>query len=81
MERTFNQASRKIEALSEELEEYKFALFDESECGKAAKELYLTSNPSDPIIHLKQVYSQFKYDNIQAFRTKLERYFDYSDEY
>ncbi|MCG8378476.1 MAG: DUF2075 domain-containing protein, partial [Proteobacteria bacterium] len=77
LERSFNQASRKIEQLTEDLDEYKFALFDESECGKSAKELYLISSPNRPLIHLKQVYINFPYTTVDEFRSRLERYFNY----
>ncbi len=81
LERTFTQASRKIEQIAEELEEYKFALFDESECGKSVKELYLISDPNAKFVHLKQVYNTFPFAEIDVFRRKLERYLNYFKEY
>ncbi len=81
LERTFNHASRKIESITEELEEYRNALFDEMECGKSVKELYLSSNTEMPVIHLKQVYNNFKYDDVDEFERRLDRYLSYYDEY
>ncbi len=81
LERVFSQASRRIEQICEELEEYKFSLFDESECGKAVKELYLISNPSSDYIELNQWYSRFNYAQLPEFVRRLERYFTYHEKY
>ena len=48
LERGFLQASRRIDQILEDLDEFREALFDESECGKSAKELYLSSNVDAP---------------------------------
>ena len=77
LERTFQQASRKIDASVEELTEFKKILFDESECGKSVKELYLTSNPSDPFIALNQEYRYFDYHHLDGFKERLDRYLNY----
>ena len=45
LERQFLQVSRRIDQITEDLEEFKHALYDEEECGISIKELYLTSNP------------------------------------
>ena len=68
LERQFLQISRKIDQLTEDLDEYKKYLFDENECGKSIKELYLSSNPDFPVINLKQDYKEF------AFNEDLEEY-------
>jgi superfamily I DNA and/or RNA helicase len=81
LERSFLQASRKIEQITEELEEYKVALFNTEECGKSVKELYLNSSASSPFFHLKQVYHAFKYPDVQDFQVRLERYLSYYHEY
>lgn len=78
LERQFLKVSRQIDQLTEELEEFKFALFDESECGKSVKELYLTSDPEAPAINAKQYYKDLAYDKIDAFRTRLRQYVDYA---
>ncbi len=78
LERKFQQASRKIDQLTEELEEFKFALFDESECGKSVKELYLTSNPHIDFIDLRQEYRQIDFTGLTETVKKFEDYFDYN---
>ncbi|MEM7109296.1 MAG: AAA domain-containing protein, partial [Bacteroidota bacterium] len=78
LERKFLQTSRRIDQLTTELEEFKFALFDESECGISAKELYLTSDPEGSAVSLKQDHSQFHFDTIDAFTQKLRSYSTYS---
>jgi superfamily I DNA and/or RNA helicase len=74
LERRFLQSSRQIDRLTEELEELKFALFDEKECGLSVKELYMTSDPNKPFINLKQEYNYFKFNDLQPFLTKLNYY-------
>ncbi|WP_421873267.1 AAA domain-containing protein [Marinoscillum sp.] len=81
LERTFLHSSRKIDQLVEELEEFKKALYDETECGKSIKELYLSSNPDEPSISLNQEYRQLHYDVIPDFLSKLKRYLDYYERF
>jgi D-mannonate dehydratase len=45
LERSFDQESRRIDKIVEELDSFKTALFDTSLCGVSVKELYLTSQP------------------------------------
>ncbi|MTI22988.1 DUF4011 domain-containing protein [Fulvivirga sp. RKSG066] len=78
LERNFLQYSRRIDQITEELEEFKQALFDESECDISVKELYLTSNPEGPTINLKQEYTYFKFNDLPAFLIKLKSYTDYA---
>ncbi len=77
LERTFIQASRKIDQAGEELDEFRKWLYDESECGKSIKELYLISSPSRPGIPLNQIYRRFPFTESQEFVRKMSRYFDY----
>ncbi len=77
LERQFLKVSREIDRLNEELEEFKFALFDESECGKTVKELYLTSDPHAVSINVKQYYNDLSYDKIDEFKSKLSQYINY----
>lgn len=77
IERNFLQASRKIDQTTEELDEFKKALFDETECGKSIKELYLSSDPEQPSFSLNQEYRQFTYDKVPDFKGRLSRYLDY----
>lgn len=73
LERRFLQVSRTIDQLTEELEEYKSALFNDLDCGKSAKELYLTSDLSEPSINIKQEYKDYKFDsNLDDFLRKLK---------
>jgi len=53
LERTFYQASRRIDQVTDELEEFKQVLFDESESGTSIKELYLRCSPTAPSINIK----------------------------
>ena len=78
LERIFLQTSRRIDQLTTELEEFKSALFDESECGISAKELYLTSDPEAATVSLKQEHSQFHFEDIEAFNRKLRSYASYA---
>jgi hypothetical protein len=81
LERQFQQASRKIDQLSEELDEFKHALFDESECGKSVKELYLSSSPNWPFVSLNQEYRSLPYTALPEFEQRLSRYLDYFERF
>ena len=78
LERSFQQSSRLIDQVTEELEEYKKALFDESECGLSAKELYLTSDPGQECIPLTQEYHHFHFHELSTFVKQLTRYLTYA---
>lgn len=81
LERSFQQASRKIDQSVEELEEFKTMLFDESECGKSIKELYLSSDPTTLAIPLNQEYRSFHYSEVEDFKDRLSRYLRYYREF
>ncbi len=81
LERKFLQVSRRIDQITEELEEFKFALFDESECGLSVKELYLTSNQEAAAVNFKQEYTQFKFDELDQFIINLTDYAEYVEKY
>ncbi|MTI41806.1 AAA domain-containing protein [Fulvivirga lutimaris] len=74
LERKFLQISRRIDQITEELEEFKFALFDESEAGASVKELYLTSDLEGEAINFKQEYTQFKINELDNFILHLKDY-------
>jgi superfamily I DNA and/or RNA helicase len=74
LERNFTHESRQIDKISETLQEFKEALFEVSECGVSVKELYLTSSPNQPFLNLKEGYKQFKFNEIDDFLKKFERY-------
>ena len=81
LERKFLQVSRKIDQVAEELEEFKQALFDESEAGVSVKELYLTSNHEAPVINIKQEYKYFRINELDEFISKLKTYFIYHKQF
>jgi len=78
IERKFLQGGRRIDQLVEELEEFKFSLFDEKEAGISIKELYLTSNPDAPSINIKQEYKYFKLEDVDDFSRRLRFYTAYA---
>ncbi|MGK7393368.1 MAG: AAA domain-containing protein [Candidatus Cyclobacteriaceae bacterium M3_2C_046] len=78
LERQFQQASRRIDQVAEELEEFKAALFDESECNLSVKELYLTSDFYQPSINLKQEYKHFPFEQVNQFIPRLKTYAAYA---
>ena len=77
LERQFQQSSRSIDASVEELDEFKQALFDEKECGKSIKELYLISSPNEPLIPLNQEYREFHFNELANFISRVKRFVDY----
>ena len=79
MERRFFQASRAIDQITDELEQFKHALFDLSECGVTVKELYLTSNPHGNTINIRQEYQHFNLtDSVDGFLRKVKPYASYA---
>jgi hypothetical protein len=74
MERKFYEVSRRIDHLTEELENFKTYLFDESECGISAKQLYLLSKPTEPAVEVKQELTHFKWQAAVSFQKKLKQY-------
>ncbi len=79
LERNFTQESRQIDKISDTLQEFKDALFDVSVCGVSVKELYLTSSPNQPFLNLKEDYKQCKFNEIDDFLKKFDRYFVYQN--
>lgn len=77
-ERKFFQVCRRIDQLTEELEEFRKALFDDSECGLSVKELYLTSNPNLESINITQSYQQFHFDAVSDFVNRLKQFVRYA---
>lgn len=77
LERSFLQSSRKIDQITEEFEEFKEVLFNESEAGISVKELYLNCDRDKPAINLKQEYRNYTYDKLPAFHSKLKTYYTY----
>lgn len=81
LERRFVQVSRGIDQITEELEEYKRALFSEQECGASIKELYLTSDVRKAFINLKQEYQFFDFNVVGDFIKKLKRYCRFAENF
>ncbi|NJN28021.1 MAG: AAA family ATPase [Cyclobacteriaceae bacterium] len=81
LERKFLQASRKIDQIAEQFEEFKQMLFDESEAGVSVKELYLNSDREGEMISLKQEYRSFPMVGIEDFELKLRHYFTYHNKF
>ncbi len=77
LERRFLHACRKVDQITEEFEEFRAALFDDSEAGISVKELYLTSDRDKPAINLRQEYKFFTADVLEGFEEKLRYYFLY----
>ncbi|MEP6737394.1 MAG: AAA domain-containing protein [Chryseolinea sp.] len=77
-ERKFFQLCRKIDQIVEELEEFKFALFDDKESGVSVKELYLTSDLEAPSINLKQEYQYFPLHEVNGFLRRMKAYAKYA---
>lgn len=78
LERTFTQASRHIRQSQEELDNFKNALYNTSDFGISAKELYLTSNPNAPKIDLKDYTQRFDLESSNAFERKIRHYMAYA---
>ncbi|MEM6642211.1 MAG: AAA domain-containing protein [Bacteroidota bacterium] len=76
LERNFLQASRRIDQILEELEDFREALFDESECGKSVKELYLISEPSQKRFSMNLEYRAFHYQNEEDTLRNFKKYLD-----
>ena len=77
LERNFTQISRRIDKISEELQELKDALFDESVCGVSVKELYLSSNLNKPSIDMQDLYRSFPFHELSDFEGRLNRFLKY----
>lgn len=78
LDRKFLQVCHAIDQATEELEEFREALFNETECGLSIKELYLTSYPHEPTINIRQEYREFDFNNLQAFTAKLQSFTKYA---
>lgn len=77
LERGFLQASRRIDQIVEELQEFREALFDESECGKSAKELYLSSSPDQPNFGMNLEYRSFHFSELDQSIRKFKSFLNY----
>lgn len=74
LERKFLQASRRIEQIEEELQEFKKSLFDDTECGVSIKDLYLSSQRKGPAVDLRQEFKHYKLTDLAPFLRKIKTY-------
>ena len=81
LERGFLQASRRIDQIVEELQEFREALFDETECGKSAKELYLISSPDRLSFSMNLEYRAFHFSTLADTERRFTSYLDYFDKF
>lgn len=81
LEREFIQNSRQADKILSELETFKVALYDESLCGMAVRQLYLTSSPHTPRIDLSDLYTSFRLDGSNTFIRRLKAFTDYQQIY
>ncbi len=79
LDRKFLQVSKRIDQITEELEHFRQSLFDESECGRSVKELYLQCSADKPFIVLKQEYSNLKFNQIDEFLRSIKQYAMYAN--
>ncbi|GAB3730682.1 AAA domain-containing protein [Spirosoma lituiforme] len=80
LERNFDVESSRIDETAAALQLVKNALFDTTESGVSAKELYLTVEPirSDrPTLVLADVYQQFRLDRVDNFLHRLTSFTAY----
>ncbi|GAB3041159.1 AAA domain-containing protein [Spirosoma pulveris] len=80
LERDFDVESRRIDETIVELQAFKTALFDTTESGVSAKELYLTlpyGGSYQQRIDLNDSYPQFRLDSVDNFRQRLVHYAAY----
>lgn len=81
LERQFLQQSRRIDQITEELEELKSALYNNRECGISVKELYLTSEINGESIGVKQEYKNFNFQTINEVFSRFKNYIAYAKKY
>jgi hypothetical protein len=81
IDRKFLQTSKRIDQITEELEHFRQSLFDESECGRSVKELYLQCRTDEPFILLKQEYSHLRFDQIDPFIRSIKQYATYATQF
>lgn len=78
LERNFLKYSREIDRITEELDDFRNALFDTSECGTSIKELYMSSDDQAPRIKLRQEYEYFKEPTSPEMVRKIRNYAKYA---
>lgn len=76
--RQFFQLGKRIDQITEELESFRTALLSESDCGMSIKQLYLSCDPFQPSISLKQECNQYKVFEINHFIRQIGVYCFYA---
>jgi hypothetical protein len=77
-ERRFFQVCRAIDNITEDLEQFKKALFDDTECGLSIKELYLTSDLNGETINIRQEYREMTFAVLPEYIRKLKQFVGYA---
>lgn len=78
LERRFLQISREIAQITEELAEFRAALYDQADAGISAKALYLNAQIKAPQVKLRREYAHFPHTHQQRFATTLGYYLPYA---
>jgi AAA domain len=81
LDRNFFLVGKRIDQLTDDLESFRTALFDQTECGRTIKQLYLSSNPNEPSINLKQEFQFFNFEKGEGFIVKLKSYLHYARQF
>lgn len=81
MERRFFHVCRSIDRISEELEDFRRTLFDDTECGLSVKELYLTSDLQGDTINIRQEYQYFPFTTLPQFLRTLRQFATYAKDF
>ncbi|MBU1823135.1 MAG: DUF4011 domain-containing protein [Bacteroidetes bacterium] len=79
LEREFTRECRQIDQIVASLEEFKAALFDETESGLSVKELYLSSDLELPKVDLRPYYRTFRLAEVADFQRRLASYATYHE--
>ncbi len=74
LERNYLKACRQIDQLTEELDDFKNALFDATQAGLSAKELYLRSDLSKVAVNLDEEFSHYRMDEIDEKLSGWDQY-------
>jgi hypothetical protein len=74
LEREFVQTSRRLDAIKEELEDFRTELFRIQDCGLSAKELYLLAEPDKLVLPMESVVHFFSQSTLTEFLAALKRW-------
>ena len=80
MEREYVLASREIDRLTDQLEDFREALYGTGDCGISPKELYLTTDRSKPQVSLMQEYQSFRPVEVAPLLDKLSYVLRYAQQ-